>query len=383
MIYIDVSVLTLATFLTGIQRVTREYTLRFLQDPELKGQVCLLYYNASKDSYFRIDSERYVDFYAHGRGRKERMITKRKVAIEDFRKGDIWFEVDAGWMDRMKRSYLLPQLKKRGVRITLMLHDIISHNYPQFCLERGLFNFQDFLGAYLLCADKIICTSRATEGELLALGRELNVSVPETAIVPLGSNFVQSKAEDAAVTDELSEEVRRATEHPFVLMAGTIEPRKNHKLLLAAYPELKKLGYSVVFAGYLGWDMEEFAETIHSHPDFGNGIYHLVGPSDRVMNLLYDRAKFLIFCSYAEGFGLPLVEALQRGTPVLAADMPVFREVGEGYCIWFPQDDAQALADRVRFYEQHPDDYKDLKQSLANYRGHTWEEAYAGIRREL
>ena len=79
----------------------------------------------------------------------------------------------------------------------------------------------------------------------------------------------------------------------------------------------------------------------------------------------------------------PMVEALQRGTPVLAADMPVFREVGEGYCIWFPQDDAQALADRVRFYEQHPDDYKDLKQSLASYRGHTWEEAYTGIRREL
>ena len=50
MIYIDVSVLTLATFLTGIQRVTREYTLVFLQDPELQGQVYLLYYNASKDS---------------------------------------------------------------------------------------------------------------------------------------------------------------------------------------------------------------------------------------------------------------------------------------------------------------------------------------------
>lgn len=366
-IYIDVSVLTLATFVTGIQRVTREITVRLIKCKEF--EVVLLHYNAARDVYYRIDNAAFVNYYVGGRGIKERMITKKVVPLCDIKEETIFFDLDAAWMGRVKRSYLLPILKQQGAKIIVHIYDIIPITHPQFCLERGVYNFMDYLGAHLQYADKIITNAWATVTELEKVVSRIGAKLPECMVVPLGADFKKHGiVEDKEVSEKL---VKIAKEKPFILMVGTIEPRKNHKLLLDAYDQgLKELGYNVIMAGYMGWNMETFEKRLKEHPDYNKGVYHFAGLGDKEITYLYQQAKFLAFLSYTEGFGLPIMEAMQHGTPVIAADVPVLREVGGESCVWVKQDDVEELCDTIRHLEN-----VDKKEQLINeVKTITWDE---------
>lgn len=385
-IYIDISVLTLATFITGIQRVAREIILRLLEKGNL--EIVLLHYNAKEDAYHIIDNQRFVRYYSGHGGVKNRMITPRRLAIGDMGQGDVFFDLDAVWMCRVRRSYLLPLLKKQGVRIVVHIYDIISITHPQYCLERGVYQFMDYLGAHLQYADEIIVNAQATVDELRLLAERLDIPLPPCHVVPLGADFRQRRQ---ISEEQIPEGVRQAAGGaPYILMVGTIEPRKNHKLLLQAYDMgLKQAGYHIILAGYMGWHMEEFQQELQAHPDYNNGIYHFNGLEDSAIDYLYQHARFLAFCSYTEGFGLPLLESIQRGTPVIAADIPVSREVAGGYCDWFRQDDAADLCRVVLEYEDE-ERYRQRKESLREYRPTSWaqccehmEEVLCGKRNRL
>ena len=343
-IYIDVSVLTLATFVTGIQRVTREITIRLIEKEQ--ENVVLLHYNARENIYHRINNDAFCQYYRYGKGVKNKMITRERIELSEMTEGDVFFDLDAAWMCRVKRSWLLPILKKQGVRIVAHIYDIISITHPQYCLERGVYNFMDFIGAHLQYADDIIVNAQATVDELQRLTQRLRISLPTCHVVPLGADFAK---QEIITEDQVPKNVVEAVQNrPYILMVGTIEPRKNHKLLLEAYDKgLKEMGYNIIMAGYMGWNMEGFEQKLESHPDYGKRIFHFTGLDDKAIAFLYQHAKFLAFCSYTEGFGLPIIEAIQRGTPVLAADVPVLREVGGDYCVWFEQDNAEELCEAV------------------------------------
>lgn len=378
-IYIDISVLTLATFITGIQRVTRELSCRLLEEnPE--GTV-LIYYNSSKDTYYRIKPEGFLDYYRRGQGVKEKMISSVKVPLSEIGEGCIFFDLDAAWMDRMNRSYLLPILKANGARIVSHIYDVISISYPQYCLERGVYNFTEYLGAHLFYDDAIICNAQATVLELEKLARKTGATLPVCHVVPLGADYRVETPDESAVP----EKVRDAAESgKFLLMVGTVEPRKNHKLLLDAYDNgLKELGYHIIFAGYMGWNMDEFAERLNNHPDYEKGLWHFEGLNDDSITYLYKHTEYLVFASYAEGYGLPIIESLQRGTPVIAADIPVLREVGGNYCTYFPQDNAEAICKIIRGREENPEAYSELKANISGCRYPGWDESYKTLKKAL
>lgn len=370
-IYIDVTVLTLATFITGIQRVTREIAVRLILT--YGENIILLHYNTKENIYYRIDNKMFCDFYLRGIGIKNRMITSCKVPLSNIGEGTVFFDLDAAWMSKIKRSYLLPILKEQGTKIVAHIYDIISVTHPQYCLERGVYNFMDYIGAHLQYADDIIINARATVDELEKLAKTLKIDLPVCHVVPLGADFGENKI---VKDDQASKELRRIVyDRPYILMVGTIEPRKNHKLILKAYNVgLKDLGYNIIFAGYMGWNMEEFAVGLKMHPDYNQRIFHLAGQDDRGIAYLYQHARFLAFCSYAEGFGLPLIEGIMRGTMVIAADIPVSREVAGNYCVWFPQDDAKALCSAVEYYHKNEDEYLERKGMLKEFRCTTWEQ---------
>lgn len=373
-IYIDVSVLTLATFVTGIQRVTREITIRLIEKEQ--ENVVLLHYNARDNVYHRIDNAAFCQYYRHGTGVKNKMITRERIELSDMTEGDVFFDLDAAWMCRVKRSWLLPLLKKQGVRIVAHIYDIISITHPQCCLERGVYNFMDFIGAHLQYADDIIVNAQATVDELQKLTQRLGISLPPCHVIPLGADFAK---QEIITEDQVPKNVVEAVQdRPYILMVGTIEPRKNHKLLLEAYDKgLKEMGYNIIMAGYMGWNMEEFEQKLESHPDYGKRIFHFTGLDDKAIAFLYQHAKFLAFCSYTEGFGLPIIEAIQRGTPVLAADVPVLREVGGDYCVWFEQDDAGELCEAVCALANSSGWYEKLKNNNKCFHAVTWEKCHS------
>jgi len=369
-VYIDVSVLTLATFVTGIQRVTREIAIRLIGMGDV--EIILLHYNARKNLFYKINNIAFIDFYAHNQGKKEKMITRQAVELQEIGQGNIFFDLDAAWMSRVKRSYILPVLRQQGARIVAHIYDIISVTHPEYCLQRGVYNFMDYIGAHLQYADGMISNAQATVDELCKLSKHLQVGLPKCHVVSLGADYGNKEIiADSQVPSELVSAVK---DKPYILMVGTIEPRKNHKLLLEAYEKgLKDMGYNIIMAGYMGWNMEVFAEVILKHSDYQKRIFHFEGLEDEGITYLYQHARFLAFCSYVEGYGLPIIESIMRGTPVIAADTPVYREIAGDYCIYFKQDNADDLCERLSYYQENEDMYQQLKSWQTDYKAYTWE----------
>ena len=118
---------------------------------------------------------------------------------------------------------------------------------------------------------------------------------------------------------------------PFFVTCGTIEPRKNHLLLLAVWRELvAKRGAEapkLVIVGNRGWNSENIVAAIEEGTLRGH-VIEVAGLQTRDCKRLLDNCRALLAPSFAEGFGLPLAEALAAGTPAMASDIPSFREQG-------------------------------------------------------
>lgn len=133
-------------------------------------------------------------------------------------------------------------------------------------------------------------------------------------------------------------------------MVGTIEPRKGHRQVLDAMELLWAEGIRarLTILGRHGWMMEDFVARVRAHPEFGRRLVLDDTATDDQLRAAYGRSDCLVLASLGEGFGLPLVEAATHDLPVLARDLPVFREVAGDRVGYFSGTSADALADALR-----------------------------------
>lgn len=391
-VYIDISMVLVGTNFTGIPRVVMELTKQLYHAPGL--ELIFLEYHQKKDDFEIIDAKDFAAFCREKKGNRKRLRTGAHIPLLGMEKDSVFFDADAVWKTRVRRSYLYPGLKAAGVKIVPFVHDIIGVTHPQFCPLDDMLNFLDFAGAVIQYADEIVVTSRATQSAIEDLCGKLDVTCPSVKIVPLGGDFKKPSEKDAAgriskkaaggrpvgqsmVSEEI---VEIAKSGPYLLMVGTIDPRKNHKLLLAAYDRgLKKLGMHLVIAGHKGWDVDDFIKRMEGHEDFGKGIWHVNGASDEEIDYLYAHCYALAFPSYIEGYGLPIIESMVRGVPVIAADTPINMEVGGEYALYFSQDKPEELAEAVSGLLEKPLEYESIKDKLKSFAPPTWEETAKGI----
>ena len=120
-------------------------------------------------------------------------------------------------------------------------------------------------------------------------------------------------------------------------MVGTVEPRKGHAQILAAFKELWKTGFNwkLIIVGKKGWLCDATVDTIKKHEEFNNKLVWIENCSDKELVELYKSSDCLIAASYGEGFGLPLIEAASYEINILARDIPVFREVAGSHADYF------------------------------------------------
>ncbi|WP_130328068.1 glycosyltransferase family 1 protein [Sphingomonas sp. BK036] len=147
---------------------------------------------------------------------------------------------------------------------------------------------------------------------------------------------------------------------PTFIMVGSIEPRKRHAAALAAFNKLWEAGVTanLLIVGRIGWDVDAFIEEAQRHTQYGKSLFmcHQVG--DHELRDAMARADATIMASKAEGFGLPIVESLAYGVPVLTSDIPIFREIaGEAGC-YFPPDDIAAFAAAIKEFVDRPEGYQ-------------------------
>jgi glycosyltransferase involved in cell wall biosynthesis len=130
----------------------------------------------------------------------------------------------------------------------------------------------------------------------------------------------------------------------FALAVGTVEPRKNYAVLLAAWAKLAESGHEIPLriVGRTGW-----SENLEV-PRSATGLVSFLGRvSDAEVAALYSNARLFVMPSIYEGFGLPVIEAMQRGLVCVVSDIPVFREVGESTLLYADPHSPDAWAERI------------------------------------
>ena len=126
----------------------------------------------------------------------------------------------------------------------------------------------------------------------------------------------------------------------------------------------KGLDINLVIIGKHGWLMDDFAQGLPAHPEYNRHLFWLNGISDEYLESVYRASTAMLLASEGEGFGLPLIEAASRKLPIIARDIPVFREVAGDAAFYFQglnaEDLAQSLESWLELYSKgmHPDPTK-------------------------
>lgn len=366
-IWTDVTNLMNVDFLTGIQRVVREIVIRMLRMESI--DLKLLCYDEAENCYRLLDNDIFYEYFAGKNGDKKEIMTKTAVQFTDIPSGSVFFDIDSVWNSRLKRSWLFPLLKQKGVKIVTQVYDIIPITHPQFAHENTCMNFMVYIGANIEYADLLIVSAQATVDALDKLCDDLGRPRKKCIVVPLGADFSVKAGEG-----EISDEVRDAALGKYILMVGTIEPRKNHSLVIDALENgLDEMGIRVIFAGRYGWNVDALRKRIETHPMLGKSLFFLERPDDAAIDYLYKNALAVAFPTFNEGFGLPMIEAFSRNTPVLASDIGVLREVGGSYADYFDPTDSGSFIEAVKKLASDEKMYAAKKERLKEYVPLTWD----------
>lgn len=381
-LYIDITQFISIDALTGIQRVMRELLFRLLRDPAL--DVSLIVYSPRRETYLIVDNDRFLRWYEKGEGKKDALYSNLQMRISDMEKGSVFFEIDVAWSAVLKRSYLLPILKKQGVILASMIYDILAITHFQYFHPHFCFEFAEYIGAHLLYDDLILVNTNPSRQILLDFAREIGAPETRVEVVPLGGDF-QGRSKLREDPDSVQKKVIQiAGQRPYILLVGTIEPRKNHRLLYEAYQNrLKDYDLNIIFAGRVGWLEEKFLEQVYADPDYGSRIYHISDASNEDLLYLYHHSCLVAFPTHMEGYGLPVVEALDNGALVVASDLDVLREVGGDFCVYFKENDPNDFADKVVELLDDPSLYAQKKNHVSDYRIFTWDQTAAETARYL
>ncbi|MEO4048055.1 glycosyltransferase family 1 protein [Pseudomonas sp. CAU 1711] len=290
------------------------------------------------------------------------------------RAGDQLILLDSSWHDDF--FPLAEKLKRQGVGIVSVIYDLIPLTHPQFCDEGLVKVFDRWFDWIAETADGFMAISQTISRQVATeIQRRLGAEAAARrwhGHFHLGSELdLQHK--DARLDADLQRMFRDPA--PVYLMVSTIEPRKNHRYLLDAFELLWAQGSDVrlCIIGKIGWKCEELVERIRQHPQQGKRLFMFNRINDKSLEYAYAKARALIFPSYVEGFGLPLVEAMQRGLPAMASDIPVFREVGGDYMAYFDLAEPQSLASQIAQFEctgEFP-----AQRPLGDWRWLGWREA--------
>ncbi len=363
-IYMDITNLISSKFVSGIQRVVLECAKRFDERDDI--ELVLLEYK-SCDTFRIVSSEEFLyKFYYKGKD----IFSNNFININDIEKNSYFYDVDAVWNSALSRNYLYDVLKNKGVKVAVFIHDILPMTMPEFFDINLIYSFSIFMAAVIKYADIILVSTNANKVSVEEICSKLNEKCPYIGVTGLGGDYQNTEIDISKVREDV---LNYTKDRKYGLIVGTIEPRKNHKLLLDLFDDERfPKDLSMVFAGRIGWKNDEILRRIDNHPEKGNRFEHFVGLNNESISYLYKHAYVSFFPTYNEGYGLPIVESFQNNVPVIASDIPVLREVGKETALYCELNNIDSWIEAINDMLNDSNMYESIKNKIKTYNYITW-----------
>ncbi len=338
-VFFDTTIITQDNNKTGIQRVIRQLYINLLDlgvnlfpVQNISGR-----WISSREFACRMRNERFDD-------------TEYRINIS----GRKFFLPDAGW----NIPDFFDSIEDYS-KTCFVVYDLIPILYPETFSDKLKDNFTKWLNRVLQVGSKCICISHAVADDLQSYYKrnDFHRKTPlDVHVMHLGFDIPQL---DIKVRDEIKSFVSRTKTF---LMVGTVEPRKNHLMLLQSLKKVKTVlpggEIQLLIIGRDGWMNEEFKDLYECDKTIQESVLWVKDGEDCEIQWAYQHCAALVYPPRTEGFGLPLVEAAHFHLPILCSDIPVFREVIGEYADYFQVDDVQSLTDAIIRWlsvDKHPD----------------------------
>jgi len=351
---LDVSTIIHSDAKSGIQRVVRSLLYELLSSPPDGVKVCPIYFDHGIYRYAN-------RFTANITGTQDEV---DDLPI-DYCQDDIYLSLDLNMHLLAQMQPLHERLHLMGVRLNFIVYDLLLIHRPDWWLAPNPDLFKDWLQSICLIGDNIVCISQAVAEELQDWLKQHQPSRNDTG--PMVTSFhlgadIKNSLPTTGLPADSEMILQKVSMRPSFLMVGTIEPRKGHAQTLAAFERLwaENVDANLIVVGNEGWMVESLIENLRSHLELNNHLFWMEGISDEYLEKVYAASTCLIAASEGEGFGLPLIEAAQHKLPIIARDIPVFREVAGAHAFYCsgltPEDLANAITSWLALYKKgtHP-----------------------------
>ncbi len=238
---------------------------------------------------------------------------------------------------------------RRDVKAAFFIHDLLPVSMPEYFRAAELERHRARLRNVARFAAAAVVTTRTVAGDLQAHMRDLGRGdIPVfVASTPISPTFLAPPTIEPALRDQ-----------PFFVFCSTLEPRKNHLMILAVWRALvERLGAEapkLVLVGTRGWHYDAIIDLIERSPALRAHVLEVGGLSTPGLKRLIDNARALLMPTFGEGYGLPVHEALAAGAPVVAADIPVFRDLAAPGLILCSPLDGEAWLETVADLARRP-----------------------------
>lgn len=228
-------------------------------------------------------------------------------------------------------------LKKYNLKPIFFVHDLIPIEYPEYCSQGEDTRHQDKLNYILKYARGIITNSQNTADKLnkyCEANNHLKLPTVVALLAPFNKQDDYTSSMPYVSSSNLLSSVtppKCLINKPYFVMLSTIESRKNHLLILQIFRALAEKSPSTTphlfVVGKRGWECEQVFDLLDRSTTLKKVVTELSNCNDAELNHLIKNSQALLFPSFAEGYGLPLIEALALETPVIASNLEVFKEI--------------------------------------------------------
>ena len=264
------------------------------------------------------------------------------------------------------------ELRRRHLTALYFLHDLIPITHPEYARPGEGQRHRLRLQTMFDTGEALVVNSCATRTALESYAQANGLHHPQCVVAPIAPTRLSAPSSRAPLTQ------------PYFVMLGTIEPRKNHALLLqlwrALVEELGATAPRLVVIGQRGWECEHVVDLLERCPGLRHFVVEEPSCNDQALATWLHHAVALLFPSFAEGFGIPVLEALSLGVPVIASNLAVFQETVSDIPEYIDPLDGPGWRRAILDYMQTSSARRRLQlERMARYSPPTWTQHFAVV----